>query len=130
MLTVETALATTGSYEIEAKAYGAEDGKSTSRDSDIGFNDSCSDVEASEDITSGATTHTATLTLHACDFENNGGGFVTIALFDDDDDMITGDWLYIEVKPITVEAEVSRLSSRQWQGLQSVTVAYSVLARI
>ncbi len=96
-------LPTTGSYEIEVKAYGAEGGESSTTDSDLGFNSTCSDVEESEDVNAaGKTIHTATFTLHACAFENNGGGFVIATFLDSNDNVVAGDWVYLEVRPVTV----------------------------
>ena len=55
-------------------AYGAADTTSSSTDSDIGFNSSCSDVAESDAVTAGAATQSESHTLHICDSEYNGEG--------------------------------------------------------
>ncbi len=102
-----TGIPTIGSYEIEVNAYAGENGEQSTTNSDLGFNaTTCSDVEESDDVTSGASSHTATFTLHICDSEYNGG-IVTVVLVDSDDNVIAGDWFYIEAKPITVTIEAN-----------------------
>ncbi len=81
------------------------DTMNSSLNSDLGFNaTTCSDVEESDDVTMGASSHTATFTLHVCDSEYNGG-IVTVVLVDDDDNVLAGDWFAVEAKPITVRIE-------------------------
>ena len=90
-----------GSYDLEVTAYGAANTTSSSTNSDIGFNSSCSDVAESDDVTAGAATHSESHTLHVCDSEYNGG-IVTITLVDANDNTVAGDWIYLEARPITV----------------------------
>ncbi len=95
---------TVSSYEVQVNAYAGENGEQSTTNSDLGFNSTCSDVEESDDVTTGASSHTATFTLHICDSEYNGG-IVTAVLVDDDDNVLAGDWFAVEAKPITVRIE-------------------------
>ena len=93
-----------GSYDLVVTAYGAAGTTSSSTNSDIGFNSVCSDVAESDDVTSGAATQSESHTLHVCDSEYNGG-IVTMVLVDDDDNVLVGDWFYVEARPTTVRIE-------------------------
>ena len=96
-----------GSYDLEVTAYGAANTASSSTNSDIGFNSSCSDVEESDDVTSGAATQSESRTLHVCDSDYNGG-IVTITVVDANDNIVTGDWFSLEARPITLAGRAGR----------------------
>ena len=96
-----------GSYDLEVTAYGTANTASSSTNSDIGFNSSCSDVEESDDVTSGAATQSESRTLHVCDSEYNGG-IVTITVVDANDNIVTGDWFSLEARPITLAGRAGR----------------------
>ena len=93
------------SYSLKLTAYGAAGTTSSTTDGDIGFNSDCSVVEQTTAFTadSGASpTHSEAYTLYVCDSQYNDGGVVTITLVDANDNIVAGDWFYLEAKPISL----------------------------
>ena len=98
-------LKSTVEYGVKANVYAGENGAQSTTNSDLGFNaTSCSEVTKTVDVPSGSTSHTASFTVHVCDSEYDGG-IVTITLVDANDNIVAGDWLYLEARPITVRIE-------------------------
>ena len=98
-------LKSTVEYDVKANAYAGENGVQSTTNSDLGFNaTTCSEVTKSVDVPSGSTSHSASFTVHVCDSEYDGG-IVMITLVDASDNIIAGDWLYLEARPITVRIE-------------------------
>ena len=102
-------LKSTVENDVKANVYAGEGGVQSTTNSDLGFNStSCSDVTKTVDVPSGSTSHSASLTLHVCDSEYDGG-VVTIALVDANDDSVAGDWFYLEARSISVSIEADNL---------------------
>ena len=92
-------------YDVVANAYAGENGAQSATNSDLGFNaTTCSEVTKSVDVPASSTSHTASFTLHVCDSEYNGG-IMTITLVDANENIVAGDWFYLEARPITVSIE-------------------------